>query len=75
MTEFDSIVLKLRILEASIEADELCDAVRSPQTRARLLKIRDTLDDALGVLRKYSPDARPTIPSLQDTSASQRGGA
>ncbi|CAJ3047413.1 hypothetical protein [Burkholderia pseudomallei] len=75
MTEFDSIVLKLRILEASIEADELCDVVRSPQTRARLLKIRDTLDDALDVLRKYASDAHPAIPGLQGMSAAQRPDA
>lgn len=75
MTEFDSIVLKLRILEASIEVDELCDAVRSPQTRARLHKVRDTLDEALGVLRKYTPDTLPTTRGLQGTQSLQRPDA
>lgn len=72
MTEFDSIVLKLRILEASLEADELCDAVRSPATKARLMKVRDTLDNALCILRKYAPDAGATIAGPLDTSSLQR---
>lgn len=75
MTEFDSIVLKLRILEASLELDELCDVARSPHTKARLQKARDTLDDALNVLRKYAPDAYPTTLGLQGTSALRRHDA
>lgn len=75
MTEFDSIVLKLRILEASLEADEICDAVRSPATKARLMKVRDALDDALCILRKYAPDAGTTIASPLDTSSLQHHDA
>ncbi|WP_321932983.1 hypothetical protein [Burkholderia cenocepacia] len=75
MTEFDSIVLKLRILEASIEVGELCDAVRSPQTKARLHKVQNTLDAALGVLRKYTPDTLPANQGRQGTPSLQRPDA
>lgn len=75
MTEFDSIVLKLRILEASIEIGELYDVVRSPHTKARLHKVQDTLDAALGVLRKYTPDTLPSNQDWQGTLSLQRPGA
>lgn len=75
MTEFDSIVLKLRILEASIEVDELYDATRSPHTKARLQRVRDTLDDTLGVLRKYAPDAHTATLGQQGTPALPRPDA
>ncbi|RQU14223.1 hypothetical protein DF152_17325 [Burkholderia cenocepacia] len=60
MTEFDAQVIKLRILEASIEVDEMHNDARSQYAKARLRKVRDTLDDALRVVRKYAPDTRVT---------------
>ncbi|WP_155633550.1 hypothetical protein [Burkholderia cepacia] len=75
MTEFDSRVLKLRILEASIEVDEVCDMTRSPVTKARLKKAQDALDDALRVLRKYVPDAHEATQGPQDTPSFPLRGA
>lgn len=75
MNEFDSRVLKLRILEASIEVDEVCDMTRSALTKARLKKAQDALDDALRVLRKYVPDTHEPMQGPQDTPSFPRHGA
>lgn len=57
MTEFELTVVKLRLLEAWIEADELiCSQARkTTRTSVALVGIKEKLDEALAVVDKHAP--------------------
>nr|WP_223964817.1 hypothetical protein [Burkholderia diffusa] len=64
MTDFEIIVLKLKLLEAWIEADELLETQsrKSGCTGKSLASIKSKLDEALATLDRHAPklaSARP----------------